>query len=142
MTFTFIPKTYLWSAQLLSCVQLFGTPWTVWPVRFLCPQNFSGKNTGVICHFLLQGFFLTQGSNMHLLHGQADSSTLSHLGSLDMRFRKSLWTMSPAISVNIESSSHQPLQPPPKVHPEGNQDGEKQDPGPRESRCTPKKVSH
>ena len=27
-----------------------------------------GKNTGVGCHFLLQGIFPTQGSNLHLLH--------------------------------------------------------------------------
>ena len=27
-----------------------------------------GKNTGVGCHFLLQGIFLTQGSNPDLLH--------------------------------------------------------------------------
>ena len=35
---------------------------------------FSGKNTGVGCHFLLQGIFLTQQSNLHLLqllHWQA-----------------------------------------------------------------------
>ena len=25
------------------------------PTRLLCPWNFSGKNTGVGCHFLLQG---------------------------------------------------------------------------------------
>ena len=30
---------------------------------------------------LLQGIFLTQGSNLHLLHWQADSLPLSHLGS-------------------------------------------------------------
>ena len=29
----------------------------------LCPWDFSGKNTGVGCYFLLQGIFLTQGSN-------------------------------------------------------------------------------
>ena len=29
-----------------------------------------------------KGLFLTQGSNLHLLHGQADSLPLSHLGSL------------------------------------------------------------
>ena len=28
---------------------------------------FSGKNTGVDCHFLLQGIFPTQGSNLSLL---------------------------------------------------------------------------
>ena len=29
-------------------------------------MEFSGKNTGVGCHFLRQGIFLTQGSNLHL----------------------------------------------------------------------------
>ena len=32
-------------------------------VRLLCAWNFLGKNTGVSCHFLLQGIFLTQGLN-------------------------------------------------------------------------------
>ena len=41
----------------------------------LCPTlrphglwDFSGKNTGVGCHLLLWGIFLTQGSNLSLLH--------------------------------------------------------------------------
>ena len=34
----------------------------------LCPWDFLGKNTGVDSHFLLQGIFLTQGSNPSLLH--------------------------------------------------------------------------
>ena len=45
-------------------------------IRLLCPWNFPGKNTGVGCHCLLQGIFLTQGSNLRLcrlLHWQADS---------------------------------------------------------------------
>ena len=33
------------------------------------------------CHFLLQGIFLTRGSNPCLLHWQADSLLLSHQGS-------------------------------------------------------------
>ena len=37
-------------------------------MRFLHPWNFSGKRTGVGCHFLLQGIFPTQGSNLCLLH--------------------------------------------------------------------------
>ena len=40
---------------------------------------FPGKNTGVGCHFLLQGIFPTQGSNLcllRLLHWQADSLPL------------------------------------------------------------------
>ena len=37
------------------------------PARLLCPWDSSGKNTGMGCHFLLQGILLTQGSNQHLL---------------------------------------------------------------------------
>ena len=57
------------TAKLLSCfshVRLFATPWTV--VRLLCPWDSPGKNTGVGCHFILQGIFPTQGSNLGLLH--------------------------------------------------------------------------
>ena len=32
------------------------------------PWDFPGKNTGMGCHFLLQGIFLTQELNLHLLH--------------------------------------------------------------------------
>ena len=32
-----------------------------------CPWDSPGKNTGVGCHFLLQGIFQTQGSNPYLL---------------------------------------------------------------------------
>ena len=66
-----------------SCGQLFVTLWT-WPIRLLCSCNSPGKNTGVGCHVLLQGIFLTQGSNpdlLHLLHWQAGSLPLNHLGS-------------------------------------------------------------
>ena len=49
------------------------------PSRLLCPWDFSGKNTGVVCHFLLQGIFPTQGSNWSLLHWQVDFLPLSHL---------------------------------------------------------------
>ena len=40
-----------------------------------------GKNTGVGCHFLLQGLFLTQELNLSLLLWQEDSLPLSQLGS-------------------------------------------------------------
>ena len=33
----------------------------------LCPWDFTDKNSGVGCHFLLQGIFLTQDSNLHFL---------------------------------------------------------------------------
>ena len=41
-----------------------------------------GKNTGVSCHFLLQGIFLTQKLNPRLLRWQADSLPMSHQVSL------------------------------------------------------------
>ena len=47
----------------------------------LCPWDFSGKNTEVGCHFLLQEIFPTQGSNPHTLHWQVGSLPLGHLGS-------------------------------------------------------------
>ena len=43
-----------------------ATLWTE-PARRLCPWDSPGKNTGVDCHFLLQGIFPTQGLNPHLL---------------------------------------------------------------------------
>ena len=65
-----------------SCLTLYN------PVNCTPPGSsvhgiFSGKNTGVGYHFLLQGIFLTQGLNpclLHLLHWQVDSLLLSHLG--------------------------------------------------------------
>ena len=62
------------------------TPWTE-SARVLCPWDVPGKNTGVGCHFLLQGIFLTQGLNPRLLNWQADSLPLSHLGS-QVSFRR------------------------------------------------------
>ena len=44
-------------------------------------MDFQDKNAGIRFHFLLQGIFPTQGSNMHLLHWQAVSLLLSHLGT-------------------------------------------------------------
>ena len=38
------------------------------PIKLFCPWDFPGKDTGVGCHFLLQGIVLTQGSNQGLLH--------------------------------------------------------------------------
>ena len=51
------------------------------------PRNFLGKSTGVGCHFLLQGIFLTQGSNPGLLHPRQRLLPLSHQGSIEK-----IWT--------------------------------------------------
>ena len=45
-------------------------PCGLWPARLLCPWDFPGQNTGVGCHFLLQGIFPTKGLNLRLLPWQ------------------------------------------------------------------------
>ena len=53
------------------------------PTRLLCPWDFPGKNTGMGCHFLLQGIFSSQGLNsclLRLLHWQAGSLPLESPG--------------------------------------------------------------
>ena len=77
-----------WYINLCVCARvsshsLFVAPRTV---AYQAPlsMEFSGKNTGVGCYCLLQGIFLTQGSNpclLHLLHCQMDSLPLCHLRS-------------------------------------------------------------
>ena len=60
-------------------LQLYGLQ----PTRLLCPWDSPGKNTGVGCHALLQGIFLTQGSNpclLSLLHCQVGSLPLAPPG--------------------------------------------------------------
>ena len=56
---------------------------TSWTVACQAPlsMEFPRKNTGVGCHFILQGIFLTHGLNLHLLrllHWQVDSLPLNH----------------------------------------------------------------
>ena len=50
------------------------------PTRLLHPWDFPGKKTGVGCHLLLQGTFLTQGSNLGFLHCRQTLYHLSHQG--------------------------------------------------------------
>ena len=66
---------------VFSCIQLFCDPMDYSPLGPSVHGDFAGKNTGVDCHFLLQGTFLTQELNPCLLHWQVDSSSLSLLGN-------------------------------------------------------------
>ena len=62
------------------------TPYALQPTSLLCPWTFPGKNTGAGC----QVIFLTQGLDLcllHLLHWQANSLSLHHLGSLPMTYK-------------------------------------------------------
>ena len=83
---------------MCACSVVSDSWWShgLWPTRLFFPWNSPGNSTRVSCHFLLHGILLTLGSNLHLLsllHWQADSLPLSHLGSL--------W------GINIHSTSYQ-----------------------------------
>ena len=62
-----------------SCPTLLQ-PHGLLPTTLLCSWNSPGKNTGVGCHSLLQGIFLTQGSNLVTPALQADSLPSEPLG--------------------------------------------------------------
>ena len=75
-SYIYIPKNVLFYllcvlAKLLQS-RLFVTLWTVdrqAPLSMgFFPWDSSGKNTGVGCHFLLQGIFLAQESSPCILH--------------------------------------------------------------------------
>ena len=73
----------IYAKSLQSCLTL--RPCRLQPARLLCPWDSPGKNTGVGCHALLQGIFLTQGSTLcllHLLPCPPDRRVLYHQGHL------------------------------------------------------------
>ena len=69
---------------VLSCSAMSDSlqPHGLLPIRLLCPWNSPGKNTEVGCQSLLQGMFLTQGSNPGLRHCRQILYHLSHKESL------------------------------------------------------------
>ena len=81
-------------------------------LRFLCPWNSLGKNTGVGCHALLQGMFLTQGEKPHLLrllHWQVGSFITSDIWEAQFKNtggkNKSEWILSPLFKSYMSDSS-------------------------------------
>ena len=71
------PSLYPWNKShsiMVLLLLLFSSsvmsnslrPYGLQASRLLCPWNFPGKNMGAGCHFLLQGIFSTQGSNLRL----------------------------------------------------------------------------
>ena len=67
------------STELVMLSKLCPTlsPHGLWTAA-LCLWDFPNRNTGVGCHFLLQGIFLTQGSNQGLLCYRQILHQLSH----------------------------------------------------------------
>ena len=68
------------ACSVASVVSSSLRPHGLQTTKLLCPWDSPDKNTGVGCHALLQGIFLTQGSNpylLHLPHWQAGSLPLA-----------------------------------------------------------------
>ena len=63
--------------QLFASVQLFATQLYI----LYSPWNSPGQNTGMVSLSFLQGIFLTQGSNLDLLHCRRILYQLNHKGS-------------------------------------------------------------
>ena len=80
------------------------------PTRLLSPSHFPRRNTGVRCHFLLQGIFPNQRLNSDLLHSggspalQADSLMTEPPGKLIHSLN----------SIYIYVNGHLPIQPTPQ----------------------------
>ena len=67
--------------SLLSIYAHAQSQLTLCEPRLLCPRNFPGKNTGVSCHFLLQGNLPNPGMKSTCPALQADSLPSSLQGS-------------------------------------------------------------
>ena len=97
-TFFFVPFTSIYchfcglerslrpGAIVPVCVSRSVVPNSLWPhglqpTRLLYLWDFPGKDTGVGYHFLLQGIFPTQGSNLGLLPCRQIRHRLSYKGS-------------------------------------------------------------
>ena len=75
------------------------------PASLPCPWDFSGKNTWVGCHFLLQGIFPTRWLKLHLLRllpWEVNSLPLSHLGSPG----NAIWSSNPTPGYIYEKHTH------------------------------------
>ena len=69
---------FIFSVSLSVVSESLG-PHGLQPTRLFCPWNSPGKNTGAGCHFLLQGIFPTQRSNLGLPHCGQTLYQPSHL---------------------------------------------------------------
>ena len=87
---------------------LFGTLWTI-ACQAPLSMGFSRQNNEVDCHFLLQGFFLTQGSNLQilcLLHYRQMFYPLNQQGSPlywwgECKLMQSLWKFLKKLKIEI-----------------------------------------
>ena len=76
-----VPARIPWESVSGSVLSDSLWPLGLQPARLLCPWHSPGNNTGVGCHALLQGIFLTPGLNLGLRHCRQILYHLSHQGS-------------------------------------------------------------
>ena len=81
----------VWYAVLCSVTVRSSSLWPrgLQPARLLGPRGSPDKNTGLGCHFFLQGIFPTQGSNPGLPQCRRILYQLSHQGSPIVWYKKS-----------------------------------------------------
>jgi len=70
LSFPLWPSCFILSGAVSNCPPLW--PGAHFPGQYLfafsyCPWNFSGKNTGVVCHFLLQWIMFCQNTSLGLI---------------------------------------------------------------------------
>ena len=71
---------YFVVVQWLNCGRLFCDSTDCSPPSSSVRGISQARTLEWVCHFLLQGVVLSQGSNLVLLHWQVDSLPLSHMG--------------------------------------------------------------
>ena len=81
-------------------------PHELQPTRLFGPWDFPGMNTGVGCHFLLQGIFPTQGLNPGLPYCRQMLHYLSYQGSPNQIMVIINFTLYPLFSYNISARQH------------------------------------
>ena len=76
--------------------------------KLLCSWISPSRNTGMGCHFLLQGIFPTQGLNSCLLPWQADSLPAEPQGSLNLTKNRRNHKRISALTLGVTSLSTSP----------------------------------
>ena len=107
----YVISIYLYKYNVFVCIYVVCVVTKLCPIlcnpidcslpRLLCLWDFPGKNTGVGCHFLLQGIFPARALNpclLCLLHWQADSLPLYHL-HVYVWLQSSRWSI---MQINIQ----------------------------------------
>ena len=115
-------RMFILKWKVASVVSSSLQPYVLQPARLLCPWDSPGKNTGVGCHFLLQGLILTEGLNQGLLHCRKIFYCLSHRETLHIQECSSVQFSHSVVFDSLQPHELQHAMPPcpsstPRIHP-------------------------